>query len=213
MRCPIQPFPGDFDEQQELQTSKIILPLDHPLARFAWLGCASASLTRTSTSQYQSLAPSVDVLVFASDRDVPPGYEVIGIVDDVDPGKFHVRTLADALPDLKTKAREVGANALIVDQTQSTKSGIWSTGISVRARAIVSARRRAPRALEVNRLVRYRIPSSTFAVSSVWRLPPGPHALTMASLSAVPNEARAHPGPARNRAAGGPALDKSATGR
>jgi hypothetical protein len=44
-------------------------------------------------------------------------------------GKYHVLTLGDAIEPLKEKAREVGANGIIVDQPQPVKSGIISTGI------------------------------------------------------------------------------------
>jgi uncharacterized protein YbjQ (UPF0145 family) len=45
-------------------------------------------------------------------------------------------TLDDAIFDIKSKARSLGANGIIIDESTSTKSGIVSTGISVRARAI-----------------------------------------------------------------------------
>lgn len=45
-------------------------------------------------------------------------------------------SLGDAIEPLKEKAREVGANAIIIDKSQLIKSGIISTGIYVEARAI-----------------------------------------------------------------------------
>ncbi|HEY2457926.1 MAG TPA: hypothetical protein VGI13_11550 [Candidatus Acidoferrum sp.] len=42
----------------------------------------------------------------------------------------------NAIEPLKTKAREIGANGIIIDKSQPIKSGIISTGIYAEARAI-----------------------------------------------------------------------------
>jgi hypothetical protein len=47
-----------------------------------------------------------------------------------------ILTLDDATESLKEKAREVGANAIIIDKSQPVKSGIISTGNYLAARAI-----------------------------------------------------------------------------
>jgi hypothetical protein len=95
-------------------------------------GCATTAVVKVGP------ATGVDheVGVFASEREVGTTFEVLAIVHSVDPGKFRVMTLADVLPRLQAEARAVGADALIIDEVQSTKAGLISTGISVRARAI-----------------------------------------------------------------------------
>jgi len=45
-------------------------------------------------------------------------------------------SLGDAVEPLKEKAREVGANAIIIDKSQPVKSGITSTGIYAEVPAI-----------------------------------------------------------------------------
>jgi hypothetical protein len=98
--------------------------------------CASSSVTATGAHNYPQLPASTPVQIFSADRDVPPGFQVVGIIDYDNPGKYQVLTLEDAIPDLQEKARSVGGNGVIVDESQPVKSGLVSTGIHVRARAI-----------------------------------------------------------------------------
>jgi hypothetical protein len=63
-------------------------------------------------------------------------YEVVGIISYDNPGKYQVLSLGDAIEPLKTKAREIGANGIIIDKSQPIKSGFISTGIYAEARAI-----------------------------------------------------------------------------
>src|ERR1700724_3491097 len=56
-------------------------------------------------------------------------YEVVGIISYDNPGKYQVLSLGDAIEPPKTKAREIGANGIIIDKSQPIKSGIISTGI------------------------------------------------------------------------------------
>jgi hypothetical protein len=74
--------------------------------------------------------------VFTDPSQIRQPYEVVGIISYDNPGKFRVLTLGDAIESLKEKAREAGANAIIIDKSQPVKSGIISTGIYVEARAI-----------------------------------------------------------------------------
>jgi hypothetical protein len=60
------------------------------------------------------------------DSNIHRQYEVIGAFGAMDLGKWQVLTMEDALPTLKEKAR-------LIDEYQSVKSGIISTGSSVRA--------------------------------------------------------------------------------
>jgi hypothetical protein len=98
--------------------------------------CASTSVQKIGTSSYAPLDPNAEVVVFTAADQVKQPFEVVGVISHNDPGKYHVRTLADALPELQAKAREVGANAIIIDKSEPVKSGIISTGIYVEARAI-----------------------------------------------------------------------------
>jgi hypothetical protein len=45
-------------------------------------------------------------------------------------------TLKDAVPPPSAKARELGANAVIIDNSLTMKTSLTSTGISVQARAV-----------------------------------------------------------------------------
>jgi len=77
------------------------------------------------------------VYVYSSEKDVNAPFKVIGLVSYTNPGKYRILSLADVIPDLKEKARNAGANGLIIDETHTVKSGIISTGIGVTGRAIL----------------------------------------------------------------------------
>src|SRR5258708_708911 len=106
------------------------------LVVFGLNGCVSTTVTPTSDKHYAAFPDSSNVRVFASERDIKQNYEVLGIVEHSDVGKYQNITLEKVLPELKKKARKMGANALIIDQSTPTKSGIFSRGIDVRVRAI-----------------------------------------------------------------------------
>jgi uncharacterized protein YbjQ (UPF0145 family) len=74
--------------------------------------------------------------VFTAENQIKDKYEVIGVISYNNPGKYQVLTLTSAIEPLKKKAREIGANAIIIDKSEPVKSGIISTGIYVEARAI-----------------------------------------------------------------------------
>lgn len=57
------------------------------------------------------------------------------MVSAMDLGKYQMLGLQDALPTLQRKARAIGGNGLIIVGSQPVKSGIFSTGYSVQARA------------------------------------------------------------------------------
>ena len=98
--------------------------------------CASSSVQKIGTSAYAPLPESAEIIVFTETNQIKKPYEVIGIISYDNPGKYRILTLGDAIESLKEKAREIGANAIIVDKSQPVKSGIISTGIYVEARAI-----------------------------------------------------------------------------
>lgn len=97
---------------------------------------ACTSVHKIGQSSYPPLMKNEEVLVFTAENQIKDKYEVIGIISYNNPGKYQVLTLESAIEPLKKKAREVGANAIIIDKSQPVKSGIISTGIYVEARAI-----------------------------------------------------------------------------
>jgi hypothetical protein len=101
------------------------------------VGCVSTGVTPVGSSHYPPLPPTHEVLIFSSETEIKKPFEVIGIITHNDPGKYRVLTLNDAIPALKEKARFSGANGIIIDESRAIKSGIISTGISVKARAIL----------------------------------------------------------------------------
>jgi hypothetical protein len=100
------------------------------------LGCTSVGVTPLGSAHYAPLPASQDVQVFSSEAEVKQPFEPVAIISYTNPGKYQVLTLQDAIPELKQKAREVGANAIIIEQTRETKSGLISTGVAVNARTI-----------------------------------------------------------------------------
>lgn len=61
---------------------------------------------------------------------------VVGIVSYDGPGKNDKLDFGAATEPLKDKARGLGGNGIIIDKFRPIKSGITSTRISVKARAI-----------------------------------------------------------------------------
>lgn len=95
-----------------------------------------SSVTPIGSKTYQPLPDTANVLVFSNESDVHNPFVVVGIVSYTNPGKYQVLTLSSAMPKLKARARSVGANGIIIDQIIPIRSGLISTGISVRGRAI-----------------------------------------------------------------------------
>jgi hypothetical protein len=107
------------------------------LASLFLAACASSSVQRIGTASYSPRPSNADVFVFTDASQVKEPYEVVGIVSYDNPGKYRVLGLGDAIEPLKTKAREIGANGIIIDKSQPIKSGFISTGIYAEARAIL----------------------------------------------------------------------------
>lgn len=107
------------------------------VAAFASLAaCASSTVTRTGTASYAPLSPTADVAIFTAETQVGQPFEVIANISYIDPGKYAILNLSDAFEPLRKKAREIGANGVIIDQSDQVISGIISRGISVEARAV-----------------------------------------------------------------------------
>jgi hypothetical protein len=99
-------------------------------------GCASASTTLVGDAHFAALSPEHAVRVYSSERDVPEGFTVVAMLHFHDAGKWQSLDLADALPELKARARAAGADGLIIDSQHQVVSGIISRGIDVEARAV-----------------------------------------------------------------------------
>ena len=99
-------------------------------------GCASSSGQRIGETDYAPMPNTTNVIVFTNDNQVKQPFTVIGLVSYDDPGKYQILDISDAIEPLKQKARELGANAIILDKSEPTKSGLISTGIYAEARAI-----------------------------------------------------------------------------
>lgn len=100
------------------------------------VACANVGSQRIGQSSYGPVANNENVIVFTADDQIKGKYEVVGIISYNNPGKYQVLTLESAIEPLKTQARALGANAIVIDKSQPVKSGIISTGIYVEARAI-----------------------------------------------------------------------------
>ena len=101
-----------------------------------WLAaCATTEVTDKSNA-YPPLAPGADVAIFTAESQIKGPFELVAKISYMDPGKFAVLSLKDAFEPLKAKAREIGANGVIIDHSETLISGIISRGISVEARAI-----------------------------------------------------------------------------
>ena len=98
--------------------------------------CQQFGRTHRNDFVFASAAPNAEVFVFTDASQVKELYEVVGIISYDNPGKYQVLSLGDVIEPLKTKAREIGANGIIIDKSQPIKSGFISTGIYAEARAI-----------------------------------------------------------------------------
>jgi hypothetical protein len=103
-------------------------------------GCISSGVIPIGSNVLTPLPASISVLVYSSENDITTRFKVVGIISYTNPGKYRILSLSDVVPDLKELARQAGANAIIIDETRTVKSGIISTGIGVRARAILVER-------------------------------------------------------------------------
>jgi hypothetical protein len=92
--------------------------------------------TPVSAKAFAPLPESAPVTIFESPARAPRHFEVVATIQHADPCKMHTCTLKDANDPLSAKARELGANGIIIDNSQIMKTSVFSTGIAVDARAI-----------------------------------------------------------------------------
>ena len=109
---------------------------------YAWVyflaGCSmSTSVTRVGSDTFPPLPQTAEVLVFSNEHEIQTSYIPLGIVHtSATPGTVFSSpyTVDDVIDALKSKAREVGANDLIMDESHAT--GQLGKGLEVRARAV-----------------------------------------------------------------------------
>ncbi len=100
-------------------------------------GCTPRiSITPVGSETYEPLPDNTNVTIYSKESDINKQFVTIGIINYSNPGKYQVLTLGDAIPELKSTACSLGANGIIIDESYPIKSGIISTGIGVRARAV-----------------------------------------------------------------------------
>lgn len=127
-----------------MRAPRPIRPSHFRLQLVPWLAAGQLALASCSAQppivhgnpHYAALPANTPVQVFMRESDIHQRYEVLGAVTAMDLGKYQMLGLQDAFPALKQKALAIGGNGLIIDSYQPVKSGIFSTGYSVQARAI-----------------------------------------------------------------------------
>jgi len=108
-------------------------------------GCAETTVIPATATQ-ESISNTIkdnnnkkikrEVEVFYEEQEVSRPYENIAQLNHVDPGKFQYVGLGDVLPILRKKGRMLNADGVIIDKTKVWRTGLFSVGIIVRARAI-----------------------------------------------------------------------------
>jgi hypothetical protein len=99
-------------------------------------GCACSSVVPVGANILQPLPQDEPVQIYFDDGQIKKPFTVIAMVSRSDRGKYRMLSLQDIIPDLKDEARKARANGLIITHTEAIKSGIWSRGLAVDAKAI-----------------------------------------------------------------------------
>jgi hypothetical protein len=87
------------------------------------LPAACASNTATKTGTASPLAPTAEVAVFTAESRVGQPFELVANIPHTDPGKYAALSLSYSFEPLTAKAREVGANGVIIDNSSKVISG------------------------------------------------------------------------------------------
>lgn len=98
--------------------------------------CWSTSVTKVGTGNYAPLGIGASVTIFTAESDVKQPFVVVGVISYDGPGDNNKLDFGAATEPLKEKAKALGGNGIIIDKFGPLKSGITSTRITVRARAI-----------------------------------------------------------------------------
>ena len=78
------------------------------------------------------------VAVYRSESEAPASYKVVSALTHYDWGKYRRLSLEDVIPILQENARSQGADGIIIDGCEIVYSGIFSRGIDVKGRAIIT---------------------------------------------------------------------------
>jgi uncharacterized caspase-like protein len=105
----------------------------------AWIQGIKTSAKPVGSAHFSPQAADAQVAVFKSPEEVKQPFTELALLTHSDPCKALVTrtcTLTDAIGPLSVKAREVGADAIIIDRIQSVKTSLLTTGITVSGRAV-----------------------------------------------------------------------------
>jgi uncharacterized caspase-like protein len=117
--------------------AQLIYPQTPPLHFGAsYLQAKVTAANRVGSKEYAPLPESANVVVYSSEGEAKRSYEVVATLAHSDPCTFHRCTVENAIEPLSAKAREVGANGIIIDSSQTVRTSLVSTGVVVHARAI-----------------------------------------------------------------------------
>ena len=101
---------------------------------FLLAGCVSTKVTQVGTETFSPLPKTTHVFVFANEIGMDTVYIPLGLIHNTARAYLTPYVLNDVIDTLKDKARELGANALIVEQGTDTDS--FYLTLDVRARAV-----------------------------------------------------------------------------
>jgi hypothetical protein len=101
----------------------------------ALVGCAANVVTPIGAPR-AALAADAPIVVYLAPSDVPPGAVVLGGLDYSDVAFAQRKDLDHAIGIFKERARELGANAIVVDSHETLRTGIFNRGIAARGRAL-----------------------------------------------------------------------------
>lgn len=102
----------------------------------SYLQAKVTAANRVGNKEYAPLPESTNVVVYSSAGETKRSYEVVATLAHSNPCTFHHCTVENAIEPLSAKAREVGANGIIIDSSQTVRTSLTSTGVVVHARAI-----------------------------------------------------------------------------
>jgi uncharacterized caspase-like protein len=103
---------------------------------YSYLQAKVTAANRVGNKDYAPLPESANVVVYSSEGEAKRSYEVVATLAHSNPCTFHHCTVENAIEPLSAKAREVGANGIIIDSSQTVRTSLTSTGVVVHARAI-----------------------------------------------------------------------------
>jgi hypothetical protein len=100
------------------------------------LGCAKTKAVPAAGSLESIAGVAQDITFFTNESEINKPFTVVGSIYYMNPGEFKRVKFSDIVPILKTKARALGANGIIIDIQEPVLSGLFERGIEVSGRAI-----------------------------------------------------------------------------